>query len=67
MTNEKAIEILKKTDKLILYKKRRYGRKIPVNNKEEAVELYLKCEDGAIMVYEDCVEIWDYNEIDWLS
>ena len=67
MTNEDAIEFLKNTDKPILYKKGRYGRKVPVKDKNEAVELYKHCEDGAIMVCEDYVEIWDYDEIDWLS
>lgn len=67
MAIENPIEFLKNTDKHILYKKGRYGRKIPVKDKDEAVELYKQCEDGAIMVYDDRVEIWDYNEIDWLG
>ena len=67
MTREDAIEFLKNTDKPILYKKGRHGRKVPVEDKDEAVELYVNCEDGAIMVYDDHVEIWDYDEIDWLS
>lgn len=67
MTNEDAIEFLKNTDKPILHKKGRYGRKVPVKDKNEAVELYGNCEDGAIMVYDDHIEIWDYDEIDWLS
>lgn len=67
MMIKNPIEFLKNTNKPILYKKGRYGKKIPVNNKKEAVELYNGCEDGAIMVYEDHIEIWDYDEIDWLS
>ena len=67
MANENQIEFLKNVDKPILYKKGRYGKKIPVKNKNEAVELYKNCEDGAIMVCDDHVEIWDYDEIDWLS
>ena len=67
MVTENAIEFLKNTDKPILYKKGRYGKKIPVKDKKEAVELYENCEDGAIMLCEDHIEIWDYNEIDWLS
>ena len=30
-------------------------------DKNEAVELYENCEDGAIMVCDDHVEIWDYD------
>lgn len=67
MDKEEAFEFLKNTDKPILYKKGRYGKKIPVKDKKEAVELYKSCEDGAIMVDEDHIEIWDYDEIDWLS
>ena len=66
MTNKDAIAFLLNAHKPIFYKKGRYGEKIPVD-KERAVKLYLKCEDGAIMEYEDHLEIWDYNEIDWLS
>lgn len=67
MANEDTIEFLKNTDKPILYKKGRYGRKIPVKNNNEAVELYKNCDDGGVIVYEDCVEVGDYDEIDWLS
>ncbi len=67
MAGKDAVEFLKNTDKPIIYKKGRYGRKVPVEDRDEAVELYEKCEDGAIMVFDDHVEIWDYNEIDWLS
>lgn len=66
MVNEDAVEVLKNTRKPILYKKGRYGEKIPVNP-HKAIELYIKCEDGAVMEYEDRVEIWDYDEIDWMS
>ena len=46
MDIEDSIEFLKNTDKPILYKKGMYGRKIPVKDKNEAVELYKNCEDG---------------------
>lgn len=67
MAGKDAVEFLRNTDKPILYKKGRYGRKVPVEDRDEAVELYENSEDGAIMVYDDHVEIWDYNEIDRLS
>ena len=67
MAIEDAIEFLKNTDKPIFYKKGRYGKKVPVKDKNEAVELYENCEDGAIMVCDDHIEIGDYDEIDWLS
>lgn len=66
MTNER-VEFLLKTEKQIFYKKGRHGKKVPVEDKQKAIDLYLNCEDGAIMEDEDRVEIWDYDEIDWLS
>ena len=47
------INQLKETEKQIFYKKGRYGKKVPVDNKEKAIDLYFNCEDGAIMEYEE--------------
>ena len=38
MTIEDSIEFSKNTDKPILYKKGRYGRKVPVKDKNEVIE-----------------------------
>ena len=61
MTNVNPIEFLKNTNKPILYKKRKIREKIPVKNKNKAVELYKNCEDGGIIEYDDYVEIWVNN------
>ena len=67
MDMEEAVELLKNTDKPIFYKKGRHARLIPVKDKKKAVELYENCEYRALMVDDDHIEIWDYDEIDWLS
>ena len=57
MDIEDAIEFLKSTNKPIVYKKGRYGKKVPVKDKNKAIELYENCEDEAIMVCDDHIEI----------
>lgn len=64
---KECLFILENVDKPIFYKKGRHGRLKKVASKDEAKKLFLKCEDGAIMEYPKKVEIWDYDEIDWLS
>ena len=57
MAIEDAIEFLKSTNKPIVYKKGRYGKKVPVKDKNKAIELYENCEDKTIMVCDDHIEI----------
>ena len=67
MINEKALLILKKTKKPIYYKKGRHAIPKLIEDRKQAIDLFFATDDeGGVMEYEDHVEIWDYDEIDWL-
>ena len=65
MNKEEIKKILPHRDNMLLLDevvREEKKEAISEKDKNEVTELYENCEDGANMVCDDHIEIWDYNE-----